>query len=100
MEDFLNVSPPEILSLRLCISDNLACIYGLKAVAFFSHADMMQVESPKQDAKLNPPSQRVTAFAISLEHKSNPETSALGIVKPVLSEVIQAFAASMCDLNL
>ena len=55
MEDFLDVSPPRDFSLKLCISDSLACIYGLKALAFFSNAGMMQVESPKQDAELNPP---------------------------------------------
>ena len=70
-------------------------MWGLKDVALFSNAGMMQVESPRQDAALKPPSQSETALDISLEHKSNPETSALGIVNPVFSGVTQALAARM-----
>ncbi len=46
-------------------------------------------------SKLKPSSQSETALDISLEHKSNPETSALGIVNPVFSGVTQALAARM-----
>ena len=60
---------------------------GLKVVAFFSNAEMMQVEPPRQDAALKPLSQSETALDISLEHKSNPENSALGIVNLVFSGV-------------
>ena len=47
---------PVILSLRLKISESLACMKGLKLVAFFSSAEITQVESPKQDEALKPPS--------------------------------------------
>ena len=72
---------------------------GLKAVAFFSNAEIIHVESPRQDAELNPPSYRETAFAMNLEHNSNPETSNFGILKPVLRGVTRALAARICDSN-
>ena len=53
---------------------------GLKAVAFFSNADIIHVESPNHEAELKPPLYKVTALDINLEHSNNPDNSDLGIV--------------------
>ena len=44
----------------------------------------MLVESPMQDAEPKPPLYNETALEINLENSINPDTSDLGIVKPVL----------------
>ena len=62
---------------------------GLKAVAFFSNADIIHVESPIHEAELKPPLYKVTALDINLEHSKKLDNSDLGIVKLVLSRVTQ-----------
>ena len=71
------------------------CMYGLKAVAFFSNADIIHVESPIQEAELKAHLYNETALDINLEHSNKPDTSDLGIVKLVLSGVIRDLVAKM-----
>ena len=46
---------------------------------------MIHVESPIQEAELKPPLYKVTPLDIKQVHSNKPDTSDLGIIKPVLS---------------
>ena len=63
---------------------------GLKAVAFFSNAYIIHVESPIHEVELKPPLYKVTALDINLKHSNKPNNLDLEIVKLVLSRVVQA----------
>ena len=54
---------------------------------------MMHVESPMQIAEEKPPGNEEAALAINLVQIKRPESSALGMVRPVFSGVTHAFAA-------
>ena len=75
------------------------CMKGLKAVTFFSNADIIHVESSIQETELKPPLYKVTAIDINLEHSNKPDNLHLGIMKPVLSGVMQDLAAKIQDSN-
>ena len=84
-----------IFFLRLWISESLACIKGLKAVEFFSNADIIHVESPIQETELKPPLYKVTALDINLKHSNKPDNLDLGIVKPVLRRFMRDLVAKI-----
>ena len=73
---------------------------GLKLVAFLSIAEITHVLSPIVDTTATFSGKMRDTLYCSLEAKTSPDISALGIVSPSFSGVTRALAETMWEVKL
>ena len=73
---------------------------GLKATAFLSMVEIMQVLSPRVEMDPTGSGKTFATLYCNLDARTSPDISDLGIVSPILRGVTQALAEMMFETNI